>query len=273
MRSFRPRLTYANVVSTLCLFLVLGGGAWAATKLPKNSVGTKQLKANAVTGAKVKDGSLTGADIAAQTLGKVPQAGTAETATSAGHATSADSAGHAGTAGSADHAATATSADHATSADAAATAGDAATLDGNGPGAFYAAGGIKRIDATPAYKGAAETVYSAGGLELTAACAEGGVPTLTDLSIFATSSAAGARIASGYVEKFGSTEKPVIDESGLDSMPTEVWATVGSSGGSFGEGVGSLLYTDAERSIVITLQTQVTTGRECELSGTAVVNG
>lgn len=27
----RPRLTYANVVSTICLFVVLGGGAYAAT--------------------------------------------------------------------------------------------------------------------------------------------------------------------------------------------------------------------------------------------------
>ena len=28
------RLTYANVVSTLCLFLLLGGGAYAAFSLP-----------------------------------------------------------------------------------------------------------------------------------------------------------------------------------------------------------------------------------------------
>src|SRR2546423_8946438 len=27
----RPRLTYANVVATLCLVLALGGGAWAAS--------------------------------------------------------------------------------------------------------------------------------------------------------------------------------------------------------------------------------------------------
>ncbi|MDX6225535.1 MAG: hypothetical protein QOE64_1911 [Frankiales bacterium] len=27
----RPRLTYANVISTLCLFVLLGGGAWAAS--------------------------------------------------------------------------------------------------------------------------------------------------------------------------------------------------------------------------------------------------
>src|SRR5947209_7153109 len=28
---FRPRLTYANVISTVCLFVLLGGGAWAAS--------------------------------------------------------------------------------------------------------------------------------------------------------------------------------------------------------------------------------------------------
>lgn len=54
MRSrFRPRLTYANVVSTTCLFIVLGGGAYAATQLPQNSVGTKQLKQYAVTPPKL----------------------------------------------------------------------------------------------------------------------------------------------------------------------------------------------------------------------------
>ena len=40
----RGKLTYANVVSTLCLFLLLGGGAYAATHLKKNSVGTGQNK-------------------------------------------------------------------------------------------------------------------------------------------------------------------------------------------------------------------------------------
>jgi hypothetical protein len=35
----RQKLTYANVMSTLCFFLLLGGGAYAATQLPKNSVG------------------------------------------------------------------------------------------------------------------------------------------------------------------------------------------------------------------------------------------
>jgi len=44
----RPRLSYANVMSTLCFFLLLGGGAFAANQLPKNSVGSRQLKPKAV---------------------------------------------------------------------------------------------------------------------------------------------------------------------------------------------------------------------------------
>jgi hypothetical protein len=47
-------LTYANVVSSVCLFLLLGGGAaFAAKQLAKNSVGTKQIKKEAVTPIKL----------------------------------------------------------------------------------------------------------------------------------------------------------------------------------------------------------------------------
>jgi len=58
VKRLRGKLTYANVVSTLCLFLVLGGGAaFAATHLPKNSVGAKQLKKGAVTPKKLSAAS------------------------------------------------------------------------------------------------------------------------------------------------------------------------------------------------------------------------
>jgi hypothetical protein len=50
---FARRLTYANVVATLALFVALGGSAYAATQLKKNSVGTRQLKNGAVTEAKL----------------------------------------------------------------------------------------------------------------------------------------------------------------------------------------------------------------------------
>ena len=88
----RSKLTYSNVVSTFCLFLILGGGAYAATKLPKNSVGTKQLKNGSVTGKKVAANTLTGANINVSTLGSVPNATHAANADNAAHATSADNA-------------------------------------------------------------------------------------------------------------------------------------------------------------------------------------
>jgi hypothetical protein len=49
----RRHLTYANVVASLALFLALGGAAFAATQLPRNSVGTGQLKPEAVTAGKI----------------------------------------------------------------------------------------------------------------------------------------------------------------------------------------------------------------------------
>ncbi|MBS1679148.1 MAG: hypothetical protein JST08_17365 [Actinobacteria bacterium] len=90
MNHFRSKLTYSNVIATLALFLVLAGGsAFAASRLAKNSVGSKQLKANSVTSAKIKNGAVTGAKINLGTLGTVPSA------TNAAHATGADSAANA----------------------------------------------------------------------------------------------------------------------------------------------------------------------------------
>ena len=60
MKQIRKRLTYANVMSSIAVFLVLGGAtAFAAVHLGKNSVGTKQLKKNAVTAAKIKKDAVT----------------------------------------------------------------------------------------------------------------------------------------------------------------------------------------------------------------------
>jgi hypothetical protein len=96
MNRIRPRLTFANVVSAIALFVALGGGAYAVSIAKKNSVTSKSIKngqvkgkdlaKNAVNGAKVADNSLTGAEINESSVGKVPSA------TNANHATSADSA-------------------------------------------------------------------------------------------------------------------------------------------------------------------------------------
>lgn len=58
LRKLRLHLTYANVASSLALFIALGGVSYAAVTLPNNSVGSKQLRKNAVTATKVKNGSL-----------------------------------------------------------------------------------------------------------------------------------------------------------------------------------------------------------------------
>ncbi len=63
LRRIRSRLTYANVMSTVGVFIALGGVSYAAVKLPRNSVGGAQIKKNAVTGSKVRNSSLTGSDV------------------------------------------------------------------------------------------------------------------------------------------------------------------------------------------------------------------
>jgi hypothetical protein len=56
----RPQLTYANVMSTLAAFLALGGTSYAVAR---NSVGNRELKNDAVTSLKVKNGSLSSKDL------------------------------------------------------------------------------------------------------------------------------------------------------------------------------------------------------------------
>jgi hypothetical protein len=111
MQSLRKRLTYANVMSSIAVFLVLGGAtAFAANQLGKNTVGSKQLKKNAVTtekiknnaviGTKVKDGSITtskigadavtGAQVNESTLSTVPSANSAKSADTASSANTAN---------------------------------------------------------------------------------------------------------------------------------------------------------------------------------------
>ena len=57
MHALRNKLTYANVMATVAVFIALGGVSYAAIKLPKNSVGAKQLKKGAVTPVKLSSGT------------------------------------------------------------------------------------------------------------------------------------------------------------------------------------------------------------------------
>lgn len=63
----RSRLTYANVMSTIAVFVALGGGAYALS-VPKNSIGSRQLKRNAVTSPKIRSNAVTSAKVANRSL-------------------------------------------------------------------------------------------------------------------------------------------------------------------------------------------------------------
>ena len=63
LKGLRRHLSYANVMATIAVFVALGGAGYAAVKLPKNSVGTKQLKRDAVTSVKIRNSTVTGGDV------------------------------------------------------------------------------------------------------------------------------------------------------------------------------------------------------------------
>jgi hypothetical protein len=67
----RPRFTYANVVSSLALFIAISGaGAYAAGQLAPKSVGEKQLRPGAVTAPKLRKNAVTAPKIAAGAVQK-----------------------------------------------------------------------------------------------------------------------------------------------------------------------------------------------------------
>ena len=102
-RKLRDRLTYANVMATIAVFIALGGTGYAAAKIngkniKNKSIAGKKLKNRTITRGKVKRNTLTGAEIAESRLGKVPSAADADNASQADNATHANSADTAGNA-------------------------------------------------------------------------------------------------------------------------------------------------------------------------------
>jgi hypothetical protein len=60
---FRPRLTYANVMSTVAVFVALGGSSYAAvtisgSSIKNRSIPAKKLKPNSITGKQVRESRL-----------------------------------------------------------------------------------------------------------------------------------------------------------------------------------------------------------------------
>lgn len=69
MSALRDRLTYANVMATLAVFIAIGGTSWAAVK-----ISGRQIKAHTITARNIRPNSLGGRQIKERSLGVVPLA-------------------------------------------------------------------------------------------------------------------------------------------------------------------------------------------------------
>jgi hypothetical protein len=133
MTNLRSRLgrhlSYANVMASIAVFVALGGVGYAAATINGNSIvkrtiGAGKLKNGSLGSRQVKKNALTGSVINESSLEIVPAAQTAASATAAASANTANSAA------TANHALSADTATSATSADSATTAADADTVGG-----------------------------------------------------------------------------------------------------------------------------------------------
>lgn len=75
LHAVRRRLTYANVMSTLAVFIALGGSSYAAIK-----INGRDIKNRSIPGTKLRTNTLTGSQIRESTLGRVPRARLADNA-------------------------------------------------------------------------------------------------------------------------------------------------------------------------------------------------
>jgi len=211
----------ATCIALVALFVALGGTTWAVTVLPRNSVGTSQLrdravtehelgnaavitrklangavtapkiKPGAVTGDRLAGDTLTGLQIDESTLGSVPLAADAErakvaeraaTADTVGRAAQADRADRAERADRADVADSATHADRAAVADEATHAADADTAEA-----------LEAVD----YNTEQADIPEGGGIIATVDCDPGLVP-----------------VGGGYVQQGDFGDAPMLSSSG-----------------------------------------------------------
>ena len=73
LQGLRKRLTYANVMSTLAVFVTLGGSSYAAF-----TISGSEIKNRSIAGKKLRKNTLTGVHIRESRLARVPRAKTAD---------------------------------------------------------------------------------------------------------------------------------------------------------------------------------------------------
>ncbi len=190
-------------VAVVALFLALSGSVVAATKIAKNSIGSTEIRNKSIKGGDIANDALTGAQVEEGSLGVVPRAATAGTATAASAAKTADRAGSAATAdraGTADRAATAATADRAGTADRASSAGDADRLGGRSASDFARSDQVFTVSLKMEPTDPPKVLVERDGVRIVGRCV-GGVATTSGgtadvFSLFVESDADGATMSS-----------------------------------------------------------------------------
>jgi hypothetical protein len=79
IHTLRRHLSYANVMSTLAVFIALGGSSYAVTQISSrqianNSIRGEDVRNHSLTERDIKPNTLTGRSIKESRLGRVPRA-------------------------------------------------------------------------------------------------------------------------------------------------------------------------------------------------------
>lgn len=233
MKLPRPRLTYANLVASLALFTALGGVSYAATTLPKGSVGTDQIQAEAVRTGKVADDAVTALKLAQGVrerlapVGGTPAVTTTSTPESVKHAETAD---RAGTATKADSATYADSAGNSATADLATTSKDAEALGGQPADHYLTADSVLQSGQTEAgdyiaaaANGQAGTVLVQFWPHLPESLPEGHIIVIAEGGGTVQCPGAG-QAAAGYMCVYQSFNEGMTFESFISTMPGSIYA-------------------------------------------------
>jgi hypothetical protein len=197
-----PAPSPTTVVAWLALFFALSGSVFAGVKIAKNSVSSSQIKNHSIKGADIAKNTVGGDQIDESSLGVVPRAaaaGSASAAQTAATAGSAKWADRAYTAGVADKAGSASNADHASDSD---------KVGGHAASDFAAVTTVFPI-ALKFDANQSRVLLERDGVRLRAVCDIGAVTTsgttATALSIYAESDVDGATLQSPKNVLDGST--------------------------------------------------------------------
>ena len=256
----RSWATYANVVSTMSLFIVLGGGAYAMTITGKN------VKNGSLTGQDLLDGSVAAQDVRNSTLTTTDvKDGTLRLADFAPTELPLGSAGPTGPQGATGP--TGQTGPQGVQGE----TGEQGETGAPGPAASRVDYDAAMVDSSPQ-----TTVLTRDGLTLAMACEDVNIGALVPrLELWASSSVAGALMNGGWTLQKGDGGTPAPQQNGLvlTGTPQQVVAFIPDFQ-PYGRIEGTFVYRTGAKTISVVLHAATTSSNgRCHANATAVSAG